>query len=212
MMNRDAFARLVGETVMHFTPAANLAGIQELGLLRPIELGRRAEINLSELVLRQNRLDLRIGTVSASLNHQKPLRAAKSDDFIDQMSRAEWSSQLDQRLFFLPTKRKLDSAFSTSFGEQSYRLIFDSRRFYDAFAPDIFLSPINSGSATRFPARRGSWLYVPVAAGETAFRGNRVKRGLVKSPDAVVEISIRRDIGPDLLHRLRIYEWTQTQS
>jgi hypothetical protein len=69
----------------------------------------------------------------------------------------------------------------------------------DALADDLYVAPFNTGAATRRPTRRGIDIYLNVARGSV--EGFRSRRGLSR-PDKVVEVSLTRDIPPDLLSRL----------
>ena len=72
-------------------------------------------------------------------------------------------------------------------------LWLDAGALFDACADRLDLCPINSGNFTQggARARRGDWIYVPASADIDTFRHNRLRRGLVRSPDAVREVSVR---------------------
>ncbi|MEM6325004.1 MAG: hypothetical protein AAF748_15050 [Pseudomonadota bacterium] len=198
-MDAAGFAAHVGPVLIHRTRAENRAAIAALGLMPAAQLAQRAGMAPEALVLRPERMRLQIGAHRALLTHQRPLLAGRGD-FLDAHTPKSWALQLDRRLFFWPTRR--GAAFGASLDGAVVTLPLDARRFFAAFAPDIDLSPINSGNATRRPARRGDWLYVPVSAGWDAFAENRRARGLVASRDRIGEVSIRRAIPPDLLRHL----------
>lgn len=202
-MTRDDFARLVGDRVAHCTAASNAASIAALGLLPAADLAQAGGVRAETLELRADPPRFSIAGRGVQLNHQKPLRMGRTHDFLDGHSLQSWSRQLDQRVFFWPHAARLGGAFVRSLGAKIVIYHLDALAFFDAFSAGIWLSPINSGSAVRKPARRGDWLYVSAANPPEAFTLNRVRRGLVRRPDRVAELSIRQPVPPDLLARLR---------
>ena len=202
----DLFAQKVGPRLLHFTLAANLPSIEQNGLLRPITLAQMCSVPIERLILRTDALPLRGNGVSARLNSQAWLVAGRrqADQFLDGHSLESWSRQLDERLFFWPDRK--GAAFAKSLTDRGdfAMLEVDSRRFYEAFREQIYLSPINSGSAMRKPARRGDWIYVSAKARWDEFADNRIRRGLTASRDTVVEVSLKSDISPALLKDLRV--------
>ncbi|MEM7492793.1 MAG: hypothetical protein AAF296_05385 [Pseudomonadota bacterium] len=205
-MDASLFAQKVGPTLLHFTLAENLPSIERNGLLRPITLARICDVPIEHLMLRTEALQLHSAEVSARLNSQAWLVAGRrqADHFLDGHSLEGWSRQLDERLFFWPYRK--GAAFAKSLTDRGdfAMLEMDSRRFYEALRDQIDLSPINSGSAMRKPARRGNWIYVSAKADWVEFAENRIRRGLTASRDTVVEVSLKSDISPVLLKDLRI--------
>ena len=202
-MRRDEFVKMVGDQLIHVTLAGNLAGIRALGLLRPVTLAARGRIAPGALILRNEALTFEVEGHPVTLNHQKPLRAGRNHDFIDGQRIADWSDQLDRRIFFWPGRRwSRDFARSLDDRGATQILRLDAGGLFDRLGELIDLSPINSGNATRRPARRGDWLYVPATAPANALRDNRKRRGLTGSTDQLVEVSLRGDLEPDLLAAL----------
>lgn len=199
-MNRDEFSTLVGGTLSHFTPAPNLRGITALGLMPPATAAERAGKDPSSLVLRKDPLLLTSQDHTIRLNHQMPLRAGANATFLEGHTLSSWAAQLDRRLFFWPARG--GAAFCGSLPDGTHRLDFDARRMFDAFADHLWLSPINSGNATRRPALRGDWLYVSARSPAHALRHNRKTRGLIKGTDTVVEVSLTCSIPPDAFESL----------
>ncbi|REC56653.1 hypothetical protein DRV84_09020 [Rhodosalinus sediminis] len=201
-MDRARFAECVGGALLHVTPEVNLPGIRAAGLRRAESLIAAAGLSPGAHRLRAGPVRLETAQGPATLTHQRPLRAGRGKDFLDGHTLESWAAVLDARLFFWPAAR--GAAFARSLPDAAV-IRLDAGAFHDAFAPDIWLSPINSGNATRRPARRGDWLYVSVSAGEAAFRHNRAApgRGGTRSRETVAEISLRRDIPADLLATLR---------
>ena len=203
-MNAAAFRKLVGPTLIHVTRTQNAAGIMCQGLLCASELARQAGVDERDILLRRDRRMLATQNGVAQLNHQLPLRLGlnKAAQFLDGHSLESWAAQLDRRIFFWPSRK--GTAFAASLGEKSLVLTLDAEAFFEALSESIYLSPINSGNADRRPAWRGDWIYVPASAGVEAFRENRVRRGLVKSRDAVSEISITCPLPIDVLSKIAL--------
>jgi hypothetical protein len=200
-VTRDEFARLVGDRIVHLGRAENGPSIRARGLWPTAALARAAGLDPGALVLRSANVEFQLDGHPVRLTHQRPLLKGRDKPFLDGHSLESWARQLDERLFFLPG-RLAEGPFAASLGAGVTCHTLDARGFFDAFAPDIWLAPINSGNADRRPAWRGDWLYVPAQAGVAAFRANRQRRGLVAGPDPVREISIRQGIPPGLLARL----------
>jgi len=201
-MTPQAFVKLVGPQLLHVTPHANAASIAARGLLSAADLARDAGVNPDDLVLRKERRVLANDAGTVQLNHQLPLLSGQNSavDFLDGHTLESWAAQLDGRIFFWPTRK--GNAFAGSIKEETARYTLDSAAFFEAFAPRISLSPINSGNATRRPAKRGNWLYVPATAPVRTFRENRSRRGLIKGRDTVAEVSLSCPLPPDVLATL----------
>ncbi|MEM1087382.1 MAG: hypothetical protein AAGH90_06605 [Pseudomonadota bacterium] len=200
-MDADAFARRVGDRLIHVTLIENLAGIKRHGLLRPTRLAQMCGVSADEIAPRNKAIVLQANGFSARLNHQKPLLAGRNQvpAFLDGHTLQSWAQQLDERVFFWPQRR--GQAFAASLQDRGAQAVFelDSRRFFEAFADNVYLSPINSGSAMRRASPRGDWIYVPVLAGWEAFATNRQQRGLTRTRDSVVEVSLRSDVPAPVL-------------
>jgi hypothetical protein len=203
-VTEDDFAGLVGDRIAHSTYAENVPSITESGLMPPADLAEGSRLDPASLILRTASPRFSMGGHAVRLNDQRQLWKGRNQDFLDAHSLESWSIQLDRRLFFLPDgDRTRHSAFFATLGPNAEALVLDSRAFFRAFAPGIWLSPINSGNADRKPARRGDWLYVSVEASVEGFRRNRLNRGLVAGLDRVAEISICEPVLPDVLAKLR---------
>jgi hypothetical protein len=198
----DDFAGLVGDTIVHATYAVNLPSITTLGLMPPAMLAARAGVDTATLIRRTTPPRFVIDGRTVRLNDQRQLEKGRNQPFLDGHTLDSWSAQLDARVFFLPGREADATPFVRSLGPDAQLIRLDSRRFFAAFAPDLWLSPINSGNADRRAALRGDWIYVPVSASVVDFRRNRMRRGLKSTADSVAEISIRHPIPPDLLAQL----------
>jgi hypothetical protein len=201
-MTVEEFVSLVGKQLRHTTAASNLACIQEHGLRSPESLAELAGYPRDDLILRRARPTLRVGSHDVTLNDQKPLWAGRDHDFLDGCTLAEWSAQLDRRVFFWPGKRGGQNFASGRIANETdgvTTLEFSTFEMFDAFADHLHIAPINTGAATRRPTRRGMDIYMNVAQGSV--REFRTRRAL-SSPDTVVEVSLTQDILPDLFERL----------
>ena len=197
-MSRDAFLALAGPRLVHVTPARNAPGLAAMGLCRPATLARLAGRDPAGIALRRETVTLITPAGVAELNHQRPLLAGHRQAFLDGTDLAGWAAALDRRVFFWPGRARAAFDASLSARSPSLHLHLDAGALYDLFADRLDLSPINSGNATRRAAPRGDWLYVPATEAER-FRDNRRTRGLKRSPDSLVELSLRDDIAPDVL-------------
>lgn len=198
-MNAAEFAKLVGPHLLHVTPKSNEAGIRKAGLLPAADLARQAGKDPATLILRKERRRLETPHGPVELNHQLPLLAGSAhvDSFLDGFTLESWAAQLDERVFLWPTRR--EEAFADSIEGEVAVFTLDSIGFFEAFGPQISLSPINSGHARRRPAKRGSWLYVPASAPVRTLRENRSRRGLIVGRDTVVEVSVTCPISAETL-------------
>ena len=197
-MSRETFLALTGPQLVHVTAARNAPGLAALGLCRPATLARLAGRDPGGIALRRDPVTLHTPAGVAVLNHQRPLLAGREQAFLDGTDLAGWAAQLDGRVFFWPGRAR--TAFDASIGarEPTLTLRIDAGGLFDAFADRLDLSPINSGSATRRPVRRGDWLYVPATEADR-FADNRRLRGAVKGRDRLAEVSLRADIPPEWL-------------
>lgn len=196
-MNETEFVRLCGSTLYHITPAVNVDSIRAQGLHSAAARATQSGVDPANIALRKERLNLPCGTV---LNHQKPLRLGRRADFLDGHTLQSWAEQLDRRLYLAPAMKS--APLANSFELDTHSFAIDSAALFDALAPHIHLSPINSGNAARRPARRGNWLYVPASASVDTFRNNRKRRDLVKGRDSVREVSLSCAISPDTLEKV----------
>ncbi len=201
-MSPDDFVALAGAQVLHITPQQNPPGIAADGLRSAAALAKASGMAPAAITLRDTRIVLEAGAGTALLNHQRPLLMGRGQTghFLDGHSLQSWAAQLDQRVFCWPSNK--GGAFARSLDHPTLILRLDARRFFTAFHDIMDLSPINSGNATRRPARRGNWLYVPAQASVGTFRNNRRARGLVRTPDKLTEISLRGPVPATALQEL----------
>ncbi len=111
---------------------------------------------------------------------------------VDGYDATGWAEYLDERIYVWPERR--GAAFRASVARDLPLAILwlSTEALLARHADQLTLSPINSGNFRQGGARvrRGPWLFVPASAGLAAFRENRRKRGLVRGPDKVAEISL----------------------
>ncbi len=200
MSDEDAFVALVGAVLTHVTSAANVTSIRDLGLLPSETLALRSGIEPDDILLREAPVTLRLGQATARLNHQRPLRAGRSRaaQFLDGHTLEAWAMQLDRRVFFWPARAPDAFARSLDRAGAAVTLRFDARMLFRRCGDRLDLSPINSGSALRQPARRGDWLYVP-ATQASRFADARRLRGAARARDQVAEMSLRGGLSPEAL-------------
>jgi hypothetical protein len=192
-MSLEAFLRLVGPELRHVTRLDNMPAIRAMGLLRPVTMADVAEVPPESLRLRPSMQEVRLdSSLKARLTTQAPLLAGQGQDFLDGgLKLSDWAARLDSRVFLWPEGR--GEAFRASLGVPTVTIRISAEKLYGLHGPRIDLSPINTGNATRKPAKRGDWIFVPATEADR-FPGARQSRGLVQGPDRVVEVSLRADL------------------
>ncbi|MEI4232251.1 DUF7002 family protein [Roseovarius sp. D22-M7] len=196
--------RAIGPHMCHVTARSNLDGIVEHGLCSAADLARRCGRAPKDMALRRDRKVLTLpGGATARLNHQLPILHGRraADTIVDGFDARGWACQLDERIFLWPARR--GEAFGRSIAKDadSVTLWFDTARLLGRMADHLWLAPFNTGNFRQGGARaqRGSWIYRPVTDGLADFRSNRQRRGLVKRPDRIVEISLTAPLPPDMV-------------
>ena len=136
----------------------------------------------------------------AALNDNRPLIYGKLAPKLDDgLSPAEWLRILNGRVFFWPEPQERFFAAGRRNGRDLLLLTFDTVSLAEAYQGRLDLSPINTGSALRDPARRGLRSFTP--ASETTWHEWRRLRSDVKaSLDEVREVSIRGDVPDAVKH------------
>lgn len=194
------FLAQTGPVLWHVTPAANLPGIRALGLLSPATLFDLAEEDPAPLRLRTAPVRLRVGRERALIGDRaKLLEGAKlpeGPDFLEGHTLDSWAAQLDRRVFFWPDRRS--EGIDDSRPPGTVAIAIDASRLYRVLGASVDLAPINTGAAVIRPVRRGNWIYTPATEAARLPRA-RIERGLVKTPDEAVEVSLRGDLTPPRL-------------
>ena len=142
---------------------------------------------------REVRLDTDFGP--ATINDNIPLsHAALGRCLMDGLSPADWCAMLAARVFFWTEARHLARLLDARTNRNRPRLVLviDTLSFARAHHERIELSPINSGSTIRQPARRGLHTFAPMRD-FTDYRDwaeQRMRLGLVKSRDTAKEVVV----------------------
>lgn len=101
----------------------------------------------------------------ATIHDNRPLSEAALARCLDDGLRPEdWLALLNQRVFFWVDHDGVDSLLGARTNRRRSRavLVFDTLRLVRANADRVEVSPINSGSTIRKPARRGSTTFTPL--------------------------------------------------
>ena len=202
-----ALVKTIGPRVAHCTATENLRGIEAFGLLSADALARKTGRAAETITLRDSRQRLISPDLTARLNHQRPILYGlnAANHIVEGHTAQSWAAQLDRRIFFWPERRGKAFMASVQRDVPISVIWLDTLALVDACADHLWLSPINSGNLTQGGAHavRGDWLYVSVAAGLEAFRENRRSRGLKRTRDTVVELSLTCPLPADKLKELR---------
>jgi hypothetical protein len=192
--------------LFHLAEEAGLPSIERYGLVPSEELVRLFEIEeprarrlLAER--RPTRVELRHPVHGlAILNDNRPISDAMLMNCLDNDLRpSDWMRMLNARVFFWPSAKKLAGLADAllNLGRRKVVLKIDTLSLAQAYADRMELSPFNSGSATRKPARRGLDTYTPLQA--LSYRDWQRKRG---GTDTLTEVTVVGSI-PDLARHLK---------
>jgi hypothetical protein len=122
------------------------------------------------------------------LNDQIPLQEANLERCLDGMTVEEWMRELNRRVFFWPTLKRLKTHLDAG-RKRGYRQLVleaDTAELLHLYGAAVELSPINSGSAIRKASSRGRHTFLPL--NEYPFHERRKRCGLAK---AVAEVTVR---------------------
>ena len=196
VMTPDALAarhpRLYHQTAPEAWPL-----IRAHGLLPAAELVRRAGADALALTRRRRpegvRLDAGFGIVE--VNDNVPLsERALTRCLDDGLAPADWCALLAGRVFFWTSEAHLARLTNARTNRDRPRLVLviDTLSFARAHRDRIELSPINSGSTIRKPARRGRHTFAPMRDFDSYrdWAEQRRRMGLVKTPDRVKEVVV----------------------
>ena len=179
----------------HVTTPGAWASIARLGLLPPVALLDLFEVEPArrhELIAARRPAEVRVehpahGT--AILNDNLPLREpALAGCLDDGLTAQDWLRLLNARVFFWADTDGLARLLGarTNRGRAREVLTFDTLGLARAHAARVELSPINSGSTIRRPARRGLATFTPLLAmGYARWRRQRGGR------DRILEVVVR---------------------
>ncbi len=199
--------------LFHQTAPGAWEAIREHGLLPTTEMLRRIQLPQEQIdaLTRYRRphtmtfLDTPMGRVE--INDNRPLsHKALAGCLDDGLSPQTWCAMLAERVFFWADEtRGLSRLLGAKMNRDRPRdvLVIDTLGFAAAQAARIELSPINSGSTIRKPARRGLGTFTPMrdVADYKAWRGLRGKT------DTVLEVVVPGvvDVAPHVVE-VRRYE------
>ena len=184
----------------HATDAANLDGILRHGLLstsRILNLCGAPDEERAAFTRQRRRdrvtLEHPDGGV-AMITDNSPLHEGNLARCLDDgLSVEDWCTKLNERVFFWVDERSLHRLLNAEASRQRDRvvLVFDTESLAQAYAGQIELSPINSGSSLRKPARRGHATFAPLLRHSYAeWRQLRVERGEKTTPDTIKEVTV----------------------
>jgi hypothetical protein len=198
-------------TLFHISLASDVAQILKHGLLSTSALLDICEVTGVERFNVESRRRPKAIQVSHSIhgsfliNDQAPMSEIALKKCLIDLSPQEWCESLNRRIFFWPTRGRLEKHLAARLGQGRKRVVFsvDTRAFVDRFGDLMELSPINSGNTMRNAARRGSKTFLPL--NEYPFHERRMKVGLA---NAVAEITYPYAIAPDKLSGLPQDSWS----
>ena len=189
----------------HVTTPGAWASIARLGLLSPSTLLRLFETDaarLLELTTKRRPAEVHIAHPThgtAVLNDNLPLsETALAGCLDDGLTAGDWLGILNARVFFWADANGLARLLEARINRGRPRevLAFDTLGLARAHAERIEISPINSGSTIRRPARRGRATFTPlVATGYAEWRRQRGQR------DRILEVVVRDGV-PDIADHL----------
>lgn len=187
--------------LFHLTSPEALDGIMRFGLRSTTSLLRDCAITPSErtrieTTRRPSPLLLRHEQVGKiEINDNKPLHEANLAKVLDDgLTPTDWLRMLNARVFFWAREEGLLTLSSAAANRTRPRLVLviNTLRLAHAYTDWIDLSPINTGSTMRQPARRGLMTFTPMQS--LSFEAWQRQRG---RRDHVKEVALRRDI-PDI--------------
>jgi hypothetical protein len=117
----------------------------------------------------------------------------------DGLKPADWLLMLNVRVFFWPDVYNLSNHLSARFnrGRERLVLVLDTCKLAQAYAAHMELTPINTGSTIRKPARRGLATFTPML--DHSYKDWRKLRG---GNDSLREVTVKggiADIAPYLI-------------
>ena len=191
----------------HLTTPGAWDRIRSHGLLPASELVARSDLPTDEkdrLVSqpRPGSVELTIpGMGDALIYDNLPMtEAALARCLDDGLTPADWLRMINDRVFFWPTKSGLRSLRESKLNRSRDRvtLVVDTLALAERYLDRLELTPINSGSTIRQPARRGLATFAPVADYSHAqWRRLRRDRGEVRGLDTIKEVVARGGV-PDI--------------
>jgi hypothetical protein len=162
-MSPEEFARR-HPRLYHLTSPGAVEGIRMLGLLPTIGLLDLYEISGAK----REEIAGKIRPASVTIRHPVHGSATITDNIPmnerallscldDGLTISDWLRMLNERVFFWPDEQSVATHLGASArrGIERLVMVFDTRSMAEAHHEKIEISPINSGSTIRKPARRG---------------------------------------------------------
>lgn len=122
------------------------------------------------------------------INDNKPMNEKALTKCLDDgLTPKDWLAILNSRVFFWSTEEGLSRLLGAKMnqGRERLVLILDTFRLARAYADQIEICPINSGSTIRKPARRGLTTFTPLKA--KPYREWQKQRG---QRDKILEVTV----------------------
>ncbi len=187
--------------LFHMADARNWASIQEHGLLSTSALLGLYEVQGPERQAIESARRPAMVTISSAqgnayVRDQHPLQMSALASCLDGMSPQEWLRLLNGRVFFWPTRERMEKMLAVYQHDEQAVFEVDTRLLLECYGPSVELSRINSGFAsTRYQAaRRGHSTFVPLA--DFAF----------SSKNKIAEVTVPRAV-PDIFSlTIRVFE------
>jgi hypothetical protein len=185
--------------LFHVTVAENLPGILAHGLLPTARLLDLFDLPAEARVLHTARRAARVHLAhpahgEAWLTDNTPLSEAALAKCLDDMTPAAWLARLNAHVFLWASEQGLASLSNAraNRGRALVVLECDTLGLARAHAGAVALSPINSGSTLRKPARRGLATFVPLA------------QATPSHPRRVREVVVQGGVAPITPHLLAV--------
>ena len=192
--------------VFHLAEEANWPSIRRSGLLSASELIKAAGIGDAarrRLVRTQRTAHTELPS-GVQIRDQCPMPAAALERCLLGMTAAEWYATINSRVFFWLDPERLNRQRRACMRRPQVVLAVDTASLVEAHASRIDVTPFNTGSARRKPARRGAATFVPVRAwmrsgweSEAVALGGRPR----KKSHMPAELTVKRAV-PDVLRCL----------
>lgn len=195
--------------LFHLTEPDSLAAITRWGLLPTGELLKRCAVPVAE----RRRLTSTRRPAAVELEHEEVGRVVINDNLPlsekallkcldDGMSPSDWLRLLNGMVFFWPSEQTLQRLLNARINRERTRriLVFNTLSLATAHWKKVHLSPINSGSTIRKPARRGRNTFSPAA--NYSYREWQKLRG---GRDTIVEVTIRGPVDDVMEHLVETY-------
>ena len=209
-VTREEFVRAY-PTLFHVSLANDVDQISRHGLLSTSALLDFCEVGGSERFSIESRRRPKAVPISHPvhgsflINDQAPMSDAALGKCLIDLSPQEWCESLNRRVFFWPTRSRLEKHLAARLARGNRRLVFsfNTRAFVDRFGDLIELSPINSGNTMRNAVPRGSKTFLPMS--EYPFHERKKQAGLAS---AVAEVTYPYAISQEKLSGLFKDSWS----